>query len=933
MVSNCQLYNGEHNDLSKKGLILWKMFRKGIAKVTESQKLKLSDDLEDNFGKPYYRDISEFSDNPQSSIANKKSGKELHSTVMRKKKKRIPAKAALDVLSQASEVAVKIYQSANSQSNDMLNVDKLGVRQAYSDLFPKLKVVPIHSHPQSLIDRFTSDSSSQDTGDCSNEDNSSIVNNDNNQQFVARVLDNSTSDETANNYYLGNDISSELSHFMDKNSSKPFNILSENEDDMDDASNNGSASIHENESTSSVGAINYTYPKSAPSASEGLVHGIANILEECNNDTVSNLISNLVKEPVYSTVNTSQSKVGHNLVHAPKQGSSLNIDSRNSPENNVSVPVDQNMTDDNIPFSRENLNIQPDLTSSSCYNEMSTVDASVLGISSQKFINKQNNVYNGPLSSSNVSDHQMNYVLSSKLQNNGNNCIPVAHAQGPLRSNSDAPEPNIRYSPSYLSEPTNSSQVYPEAVNNSEGNHDVQKTSSHQHLSTSANLAHSPNMLIPNNASSLLQVAPAITTVATSQIPVQMPSFYSKSSNQSSNLKPGLKQFPAMKVSLPPSTGEILVVPGTAPASSSMTFHLFAQPVSTQAQTIESHVKVHAVNSVSPIQAHYQGSAKVTENQVKSGNKRSKKDSSVYPPKKRSPVPEHQPSHSVPSQYSQLPYQPGLNARVSDVSVSLNTTRPCYTTSNSIPVNSYGTYSMDNSRQSVIRPSTIAASQSNGALNNSASTSTSNAISSSPGVFASRAESFVHNSPTYQTLCPKTLPVVFSSYNRMDRNELNAGSVMNITAGKQLDNQTHNNNSFVQNVFIPTNAQSLNMNSVIPNSSGQYVILSSPKDNTGKLYNRGQASTLQNSETSEIIASMPVLQPSNNLFQNFAFNGISVNQPQVFNQTTTNQVPQYVNVPTYMIANQNFGKPPVLNIQSQMVNNRRPVTMSYSGNA
>lgn len=62
-------------------------------------------------------------------------------------------------------------------------------------------------------------------------------------------------------------------------------------------------------------------------------------------------------------------------------------------------------------------------------------------------------------------------------------------------------------------------------------------------------------------------------------------------------------KYPTMKVTLPPSTGELVVVPGDS-ANSGMTFHLFAQPHSNPSQPIQSRMQVFADGSVQHQNSH-----------------------------------------------------------------------------------------------------------------------------------------------------------------------------------------------------------------------------------------------------------------------------------------------------------------------------------------
>ncbi|GFS40483.1 cat eye syndrome critical region protein 2 homolog [Trichonephila inaurata madagascariensis] len=128
MVSNCCKFNGENHPLVQDAKILRKLFREGIAKFIPQNEIPSNHNPKTaDAQKPFV---------PLSCKRNYEQNKEQG----RKKKKNANVEA-LEILSKEAELAVEAENGSG---------------------FSGLKILPIHSHPSSLIEKFMSDTSNEE---------------------------------------------------------------------------------------------------------------------------------------------------------------------------------------------------------------------------------------------------------------------------------------------------------------------------------------------------------------------------------------------------------------------------------------------------------------------------------------------------------------------------------------------------------------------------------------------------------------------------------------------------------------------------------------------------------------------------------------------------------------------------------------------------
>lgn len=276
----------------------------------------------------------------------------------------------------------------------MLNISNMYDEQKMSSDFPNLKILPIHSHPPSLIQKYSSNSSQENNSETDSLYSSMNEKMENDGHYLSSSPTDSaisSSSETTN--YVNN--LTQFANFIEKVSDKNFNILS---------SSDVNSVLQENDSSNHNSGNASSFAKST--GSSGNLHSVDNILETYP----ENFISQIMKHPVYNTnyqgVPQSKSyeenfpKLDMNLNR--KREKSPNFTGQPVPDNNL---VPQNMSyEENFSKLDMNLNGKRENTSNfagdavpdnnpfqdagdSQYNpgspsdSITTIDASVLGIS------------------------------------------------------------------------------------------------------------------------------------------------------------------------------------------------------------------------------------------------------------------------------------------------------------------------------------------------------------------------------------------------------------------------------------------------------------------------------------------------------------------------------------------------------------------------
>ncbi|KAF8786341.1 Cat eye syndrome critical region protein 2 like protein [Argiope bruennichi] len=337
---------------------------------------------------------------------------------------------------------------------------------------------------------------------------------------------------------------------------------------------------------------------------------------------------------------------------------------------------------------------------------------------------------------------------------------------------------------------------------------------------------------------------------------MQIPSQVSVShSNQNHMTK---LNFPSVKVQLPPSSGQLIVVPGDP---SSMTFHLFAKPVADPSQPIRSSLEIHADNQMRN-QDCPENIDVESDCQVPSKNPM-KKDTAQAPRKQSSPI--------LGLQHL------ALNPRKSPTSPSLKNKH--------FDNSSNSNRSLDPSHKS---PPALA-NASSVLKPNAALVRPLDPVNSSASFMqqhSRNSNSFQQEAFLQQTEALRNVPMIFTKGNSVSTNSVPAVSI-NVNNG--------------QRSIIPNNLQ----NALMQNSNGQYVLIPS-KDML--LNNVDHNLKVKNSERSPPIY-------HNNVMQNLSFQNGHLNSVQMLPQV---HLP-YVN-PYYVVTNssafQNPSRYPVMNMQS-----------------
>ncbi|GIY67323.1 hypothetical protein CEXT_288831 [Caerostris extrusa] len=282
-----------------------------------------------------------------------------------KKRKRKRPNKALEILSKEAELAVE-----RSQSMDENEFQNLAHQTEQSSEFPDLKVVPIHSHPSLLLEKFSSESSDQgndenysDSLSSSNSQNSvdSDINRSNEIQNVPENVSNVVE------YLEPNKENLDMAEVVTKNNPMSFNILSEGqvtnlntmldtEDLQSFTNNNLSFNTEDNQ-----------FNDSRPNFKENLNSIESNLSKESDNRPSSSF-----KDCVESYSQSSNNYASSEHSRSPKD-----------PAIDFPQPVEKN-----VPFLQNGFNSSEFPTFASI-SESSTVDITCLGLASANIMFKK----------------------------------------------------------------------------------------------------------------------------------------------------------------------------------------------------------------------------------------------------------------------------------------------------------------------------------------------------------------------------------------------------------------------------------------------------------------------------------------------------------------------------------------------------------------
>ncbi|GBN78562.1 hypothetical protein AVEN_171688-1 [Araneus ventricosus] len=355
---------------------------------------------------------------------------------------------------------------------------------------------------------------------------------------------------------------------------------------------------------------------------------------------------------------------------------------------------------------------------------------------------------------------------------------------------------------------------------------------------------------------------PPFTANSAMQVPSQVPMSHFNQNHMTRS------SFPTMKVRLPPSTGELIVVPGDP---SSMTFHLLAKPLSDPSHPIQSSVEIHANNQLR--NRDYQENS--NDESASARNKNPAKQDTTRAPlrKQSSPILELQ----------QLALNPIRSSTLSSSQKNKNCDNRSHSNRSAEP--SLKSPPAIASDFSIIKPNAVLVRPLE-----------SSATSVQQQQHARNSNSFQQGAFVQQTEGPRT--VIFPKGNRMT-NVVGSSSISTNSMSINVNNG--------QRPIIPNNLP----NTVMQNGSGQYVFVPS-KDILQS--NVDQNLKVKNSERP------PQFYPSN-MMQGFPFQNGQMNPVQVLPQV---HLP-YVN-PYYIVTNpsafQNASRYPVMSMQPIPFQNR-----------
>ncbi|KAG8192497.1 hypothetical protein JTE90_018021 [Oedothorax gibbosus] len=839
MVDNCKLYNGESSGMTNMVMNLWRVFRRGMSKIGNPQ--TQTPNAPSSRTEPVFR-TTEFpkeAEGDSNDYQMKKSSDS--SDGRRRKRKKIKHMDAIELLSQQAKLSVE--KSSGSENEDQ--------QPRQMSLYSDLKIVPIHSHPASLMEKY-SDTSNNEMNDLDASASS--------YHEPAPEQDKESAAKDSMPYFAPNADINAISDIISKNSGKGFNILSDGENHL--------LSDHEAELQQARSA-SYDNVSRSPKTSSPL--GGVDQGGNCDN------MPGLPREAIYSTDGQRVSPVNPSV----------------SP-NNASYP---SQSPPNTFAMGRNATIAPEGQRA---NDMTTVDASALGISSY-------GQYNSSVSGLNQLSQSMESFPSSN---------PFAKVV------QSSPKNKPRYSPTFAASNQDfqgSFQFQPQRPNS--GEHPTTMASS---FASQQSLQVAPQQTNVKSFQNMAQIQVANQQTLKSfqnqtqvQVAPQQSTYFQNPGNMVLTQNPDPNKFPTMKVSLPPSTGELLVVPGD-PANSGVTFHLFAQPHSNPAQPIQSHMQVFRDGTIKNLSNH--SATNAADNQVstimKAPSKEDNKGNMADPSQKRKSPVQSSLSPNTIQQPTTLPYQlspttrsfpnlTGQQPRYSEAAQTSTNTVPSFTNTSLVRPNAVRyhnpntAFTSASEVQSSSKPNTLRQHPSPNTANEAQtssnlflqSSSKPNALRQHPSpntAFTSANETqtnlFLQNPATYQT----TIPQVFPSYSYRQAS-VNVGNATTVTTNSKTQPKVS-----LQKVFV----QGPQQNSVIQNGNGQFILLS---QQTAKDAAKRSPVGEQKGQEVERLLPRTIAEPGttasfyqagNNVFTLQTAPG---NPSQMYAQVLPNQLPQYVN--------------------------------------
>ncbi|GFS40485.1 uncharacterized protein TNIN_311931 [Trichonephila inaurata madagascariensis] len=322
-------------------------------------------------------------------------------------------------------------------------------------------------------------------------------------------------------------------------------------------------------------------------------------------------------------------------------------------------------------------------------------------------------------------------------------------------------------------------------------------------------------------ASDVTQPAPPVLNPAMMQ--TQMQSTFLNSNEPIMVTKSNSNKLPAVKVNVPPSTGELLVVPEKSHPSSGMTIHLFAKPYRNPSQPIERTVKV-ALDGSTEDKNSQELPAIAEDQHAASTNKiPAKQDVGELPVRQKSPIEQLQ----------------------------ILATNPVETHQSSSCQSSDSTSKIKNS------PEARASSTSSNVSNGSPSTERLNPVHlKAPDSNGVNTITTGHSN-MYQAFVPKSMPLIFNN-------------------GSRFPNICGNITTTTNSVSSPIAQRHSLQSAVLQNGNAQYIYLPASKEIPQENKNMNVKS--KNSEKSSQEASLsPVFYPNSNAIQSFPFQTTQIN--------------------------------------------------------
>lgn len=465
-----------------------------------------------------------------------------------------------------------------------------------TSLYSDLKIVPIHSHPQSLIEKF-SDSSNQEVDDLDSSNASAssyLEQGPDSPPPMERPEDSEKESPVKANmpYFPHNEDSNDLSELIGKNNEKGFNILSDGEGNHPILSDNEADLQSAATRNSPYNIPQNSIPRNAKSSTstDGVQDEVIVI-----DDDMSSLMPGLSREAMYSVdgqrISPSSSSVSP---HASISLNSTNFP-RKSPPSYFRNPEGQQVQRSNL------------------INDMTTVDASALGIS---HLNQFTSVPSVSGMAQSINQNIESFPSSSNFFSRVPQSLPKTKPRYSPTFPSQIQLPNLQSSQDFQYQPQKPADI--PMTNASASNNNIATFTTHmasQPTTQHSRVFQNAGQTTGAQQSRVFQNAGQTTGAQQSKV------FQNPGQMMLGNSDSG--KYPTMKVTLPPSTGELLVVPGDS-ANSGMTFHLFAQPHSNPSQPIQSRMQVFADGSVQHQNNHdsvqHQGNHSSVQHQTNHGS-------------------------------------------------------------------------------------------------------------------------------------------------------------------------------------------------------------------------------------------------------------------------------------------------------------------------